>query len=54
MSKKIEVNNLVKIFGSKPRQALRRLKEGWSKEKILKTTGQTVGVDNASFFVDDG
>jgi glycine betaine/proline transport system ATP-binding protein len=30
------------------------LKEGWSKEKILKTTGQTVGVDNASFFVDDG
>ena len=30
------------------------MKEGWSKEKILKTTGQTVGVDNASFFVDDG
>jgi len=54
MSKKIEVKNLVKIFGSKPKLALKRLKEGWSKEKILKTTGQTVGVNNASFTVDEG
>ncbi len=54
MSKKIEVKNLVKIFGSKPKLALKRLKEGWTKEKILKTTGQTVGVNNASFTVDEG
>ena len=54
MSKKIEVKNLYKIFGSKPKLALKRLKEGWTKEKILKTTGQTVGVNNASFTVDEG
>ena len=34
MSKKIEVNNLVKIFGSKPRQALRRLKEGGQRRRF--------------------
>ena len=54
MSKKVEVKNLVKIFGSKPRLALRRLEEGWSKDKILKATGQTVGVNNASLSVDEG
>lgn len=54
MSKKIEVKNLYKIFGSKPKLALKRLKEGWTKEKILKTTSQTVGVNNASFTVDEG
>ena len=54
MSKKIEVKNLYKIFGSKPKLALKRLKEEWTKEKILKTTGQTVGVNNASFTVDEG
>ena len=54
MSKKIEVKNLYKIFGSKPKLALKRLKEGWTKEKILKTTGQSVGVNNASFTVDEG
>lgn len=54
MPDKIVVKNLVKIFGSKPRLALRRLKEGWTKEKILKKTGQTVGVNNASFSVKEG
>lgn len=54
MSKKIEVKNLVKIFGSKPKLALKRLKEGWSKDEILKKIGQTVGVNNASFSVDEG
>lgn len=54
MTKKVEVNNLVKIFGNKPKQALKRLEEGWSKERILKTTGQTVGVNDASFNVNEG
>ena len=53
-TKKIEVNNLVKIFGSKPKLALKKLQQGWSKEKILKHTGQTVGVNNASFSVNEG
>lgn len=51
---KIIVKNLVKIFGPKPKQAIRRLKEGWSKEKILQKTGNTVGVNNVSFEVKEG
>ena len=54
MAKKIEVRNLVKIFGSKPKLAVKRLAEGWSKERILKVTGQTVGVNNVSLAVDEG
>ena len=51
---KIIVKNLVKIFGPRPRMAMRRLKEGWSKEEILKRTGHTVGVNNVSFEVKEG
>ncbi len=54
MSVKIVVNNVTKVFGSKPRVALDRLKQGWSKEKILKRTGQTIGVDNVSLSVEEG
>ncbi|WP_456272718.1 quaternary amine ABC transporter ATP-binding protein [Bacillus sp. AK031] len=51
---KIEVNNLTKIFGSNPKEGLKRLKEGQGKEKILEETGMTVGVNNASFQVKAG
>lgn len=54
MEDKIVVKNLVKIFGSRPKAALRMLKEGWSKDKILKHTGQTVGLNNVSFSVREG
>ncbi len=49
--KKIKVNNLYKIFGSTPDQAIELLKSGYSKEKVLKETGLTVGVNNANFEV---
>lgn len=39
---KIEVNNLTKIFGSNPKEGLKRLKQGQSKEQILKEAGLTV------------
>lgn len=54
MSEKIIVKDLVKIFGSKPTSALKKLKEGWSKNKILQRLGQTVGVNRASFSVKEG
>lgn len=54
MSEKIVVKNLVKIFGSKPKSALKKLKKGWSKKKIFKKLGQTVGVNRASFSVKEG
>lgn len=50
----IEIKNLSKIFGRNPRQALKRLDDGLSKEEILKETGNTVGVNRASFSVEAG
>lgn len=52
--KKIEVNNLTKIFGSHPQQGLKRLKSGEQKEDILAKTGMTVGVNRATFSVEPG
>ncbi|MFC4023563.1 glycine betaine/L-proline ABC transporter ATP-binding protein [Oceanobacillus longus] len=51
---KIEVKNLTKIFGSHPQQGLKRMKNGESKEDILKKTGMTVGVSQANFAVKPG
>ncbi|AVQ98325.1 ABC transporter ATP-binding protein [Oceanobacillus iheyensis] len=51
---KIEVNHLTKIFGSHPQQGLKRLKNGEQKSGILKKTGMTVGVNQASFAVKPG
>lgn len=54
MSQKIKVENLIKIFGNKPQTALKRLKSGQNKDQIFKETGQTVGVNNVSFSVEQG
>ncbi len=51
---KIVVKNLYKIFGHNPKRALKLIKEGKSKEKILESTGLTVGIDNANFEVKEG
>ena len=51
---KIKIENLSKIFGSKPEHGLELLKKGKSKSEIMETTGMAVGVDNASFEVEDG
>ncbi|MGI6731978.1 MAG: quaternary amine ABC transporter ATP-binding protein [Anaerovoracaceae bacterium] len=54
MIDKLEVENLVKIYGSNSQKALQMLKQGASKEKILEETGSTVGVNNVSFSVKNG
>ena len=51
---KIVVEDLFKIFGPQPKKALALLKEGKNKAEILEATGQTVGVDNASFSIRTG
>ncbi len=51
---KIHVKNLTKVFGSNPKEGVKRLQQGQSKEQILKETGMTVGVKNASFEVKPG
>ena len=50
----IEVKNLYKIFGPRPQQALEELKKGMTKDDLLKKYGHTVGINDASFSVDQG
>lgn len=51
---KIVVKGLTKIFGTRPEEALERLKRGEKKEKIYAETGMTVGVNQATFEVNEG
>lgn len=50
----LEAKRLTKIFGSDPKKAIPLLNEGWSKEKILTETSLTVGVNQASFTIEEG
>ncbi|MBJ6362799.1 glycine betaine/L-proline ABC transporter ATP-binding protein [Paenibacillus sp. GCM10012307] len=50
----VEVKQLIKIFGSDPKRALPLLEEGWTKEKIHKETKLTVGVNQATFSIEEG
>ena len=51
---KIVVENLYKIFGPQPEVAVKLLGDGLSKDAIHEKTGMTVGVDNATFIIDQG
>lgn len=51
---KIIVQDIIKIFGDHPEQALKLLKENISKKEILKKTRQTIGVYNVNFEVGTG
>jgi len=51
---KIKVSDVTKVFGKSTKKALQLIKEGKSKEQILKETGSTVGVNRASFEVKAG
>ncbi|RSL35176.1 glycine betaine/L-proline ABC transporter ATP-binding protein [Salibacterium salarium] len=50
----IKVEDLSKVFGRNPERALKLLDEHKSKEEILNQTGNTVGVNRASFEVEEG
>lgn len=54
MTTKLKVENLTKIFGRNPAGVLKKVKAGASKETILKETGNTVGINNVSFDVNEG
>ncbi|MFB6276619.1 MAG: glycine betaine/L-proline ABC transporter ATP-binding protein [Halothece sp.] len=51
---KICVENLVKIFGNRPREGLKLLREGQSRDAILEQTGNIVGVGGVSFQIQEG
>jgi len=50
----IRAENLTKIFGPQPDEALRMLQEGQSKDAIREATGHVVGVDDVSFRLKSG
>jgi len=50
----IEVKNLSKIFGKNIKQTIQLLNDGKEKEEVLKETGDTIGVNRASFEVEEG
>lgn len=51
---KIKVDRLTKIFGRRPKQAVQYLEQNKTKDEILDLTGMTVGVNQATFEVQDG
>ncbi len=51
---KIEVKNLIKVYGSQTKKVLEMLQKGSTKEEILAKTGQTLAVNNVSFSVQAG
>lgn len=51
---RIVVDNVYKIFGSKPDDAYKLLQDGKSKDEIFAQTGATVAVQDASFTVKSG
>jgi glycine betaine/proline transport system ATP-binding protein len=54
MQAKLKVTNLFKVFGDRSREALDRLAAGDSKQAIFEATGQTIGVQDVSFAVEEG
>jgi glycine betaine/proline transport system ATP-binding protein len=54
MRPKVEVKNVTKVFGKSPKNAIKLLKEGYSKKEILEKTGSTIGVNSASFEIYPG
>ncbi|GGH87705.1 glycine betaine/proline transport system ATP-binding protein [Pullulanibacillus pueri] len=54
MTLKMEIKEVSKIFGPHPKKTLRLVKEGKSKEEILKKTGHTVGVERVSLDIQEG
>ncbi|MDE5416207.1 quaternary amine ABC transporter ATP-binding protein [Alkalihalobacterium chitinilyticum] len=54
MTEKVKVENLTKIFGRNPKSVIKKLKQGVSKEQILKESNHTVGINDVSFSVNEG
>jgi glycine betaine/proline transport system ATP-binding protein len=51
---KIEVRNLYKVFGKRPEEAVEQLRQGRSKQELLKRSGHTVGLNDVSLDVKPG
>ncbi|MCD5324834.1 MULTISPECIES: quaternary amine ABC transporter ATP-binding protein [Pontibacillus] len=54
MTVKMRVEHVSKIFGSKPKSIIPMVRDGMEKDQILKETGHTVGVYDASMDINQG
>ena len=54
MAKQIRIENVFKVFGDQPKQALELVRKGLSKQQILEQTGQSIGVFDANFTIEAG
>ncbi|MFK7791282.1 MAG: glycine betaine/L-proline ABC transporter ATP-binding protein [Devosiaceae bacterium] len=50
----IDVQNVTKIFGPSPKQALRKVKAGIGKTELLAETGHTLGIHDVSLSIEQG
>ncbi len=51
---KIEIENVYKVFGAAPEEALARARAGAARDEILAETGLTVGLNDVSLSVEEG
>jgi len=54
MTDKIQIEDVYKIFGPKPDVARELIDKGYDKDRIFAETGNTVGVQQASFSIKEG
>ncbi|WP_432404047.1 quaternary amine ABC transporter ATP-binding protein [Wukongibacter sp. M2B1] len=54
MKKKVEIENVYKIFGKKGKKAIELLKKGETKKTILNKTKQVVALNNVSLSINEG
>jgi glycine betaine/proline transport system ATP-binding protein len=51
---KVQIENLVKIYGENPKRALKIFREGGNRDEILSATGNVLGVADVSLSVQEG
>lgn len=54
MTNKVEIRHLTKIFGKRPKAALKMVKQNKSKNEIVEKTGSTVGVYDINMTIEEG
>jgi len=54
VAKQIRIENVYKVFGDRPQQALDLMRQGLSKQQILERSGQSIGVLDANFTIEAG
>jgi glycine betaine/proline transport system ATP-binding protein len=51
---KLEIQNLYKVFGPQPKDAVKKLKKGMSKDEMREQTGHVAGLDDISLSIEPG